>query len=817
METTRNYFGVILNCADSTIEGEFPFLQTAFTLERLLNPTISERQNIKIFEISTMNTDAAEAVYLKAPSLRSAPFHEQIAALTYHSADQGLLLSRAIAAFGIQTQLTFGNVEDAQFQWAYEHNVHIAFPEFWKFEVLIAQIHHFRPSHVLITDPYEFDSRLARMFGSAPTRPIIIGWAHSRSKEEKDWTEFDLMFATNQIIEATARRYGAKDTSLLLPGYVPLEGIDKQTPEAFSVGIFIDNDSVDEHTISMLQKLNDTFELEGTEKAKSDQGCSILIYLAPNVQLPPTLATLTRPLPTTREQLQEITCRLSAAVYVDNEENRSTLLPKTIFTLARHNTLLFVNSNATIFDELLPGYEVERYTSLTDLTNKIDFYRTNKQEYDRLIKGARARALRDHSPESRAYSLLTQLGLFHQSMPKPAASAASNREDRDENAGTALELPPSLNADTTARSDEEMTSAPETDQNENIKEVILQTESVDLFTGMELARAIDHFNENNPSGTLEIIDALISQGIQVPGMHLLRGRCIAMLEGPTQKWLARNAMREELRQSVDHKHIIQRTEHFLKPIEEEDSKKQLPLKEHLFDEWYNTIKDLSTLPKTTLYSIYRRARLMVVRNVPGDLIDIGCGDGGVALLLEMVARKFSRIPRRVIALDPFNGLTAFHELDTLKGKLPGLAGWGRGTSAFSRERTLKTLSKFESEIRLITVNLETPDNLEKIFASLKNESGANDLDFALVHMDVSTYKPTQYALEAVHPYLNLHGSLVLERGIGIEGVGHAINEFLSENQGDFRFVGEECDTIWISPKKGYGWTDSRVSTFPEYL
>jgi len=91
------------------------------------------------------------------------------------------------------------------------------------------------------------------------------------------------------------------------------------------------------------------------------------------------------------------------------------------------------------------------------------------------------------------------------------------------------------------------------------------------------------------------------------------------------------------------------------------------------------------------------------------------------------------------------------------------------------------------------------------------------LDFALVHMDVSTYKPTQYALEAVHPYLNLHGSLVLERGIGIEGVGHAINEFLSENQGDFRFVGEECDTIWIASKKGYGWTDSRVSTFPEYL
>jgi len=279
-------------------------------------------------------------------------------------------------------------------------------------------------------------------------------------------------------------------------------------------------------------------------------------------------------------------------------------------------------------------------------------------------------------------------------------------------------------------------------------------------------------------------------------------------------------MREELRQAIDknvNKLIIHQTNHSLKATEEEDSRRQLPIKEHLFDEWYDSIKEFSTLPKTTLYSIYRRARLMVVRDVPGDLIDIGCGDGGVALLLEMVVKKFSKFPRRIIALDSFKGLRSFDELDTLEGKLPGHVGWGKGTYAFSREQTLKTLSRFESEIRLITVDLDLPNSLEKVFASLKNENGSNNLDFALVHIDVSTYKPTQYALEIVHRYLNIHGSLVLERGLGIEGVGHAINEFLSENQGDFRFVGEECDTIWIAPKKGYGWTDSRVSTFPEYM
>jgi hypothetical protein len=118
---------------------------------------------------------------------------------------------------------------------------------------------------------------------------------------------------------------------------------------------------------------------------------------------------------------------------------------------------------------------------------------------------------------------------------------------------------------------------------------------------------------------------------------------------------------------------------------------------------------------------------------------------------------------------------------------------------------------------VITIDLSNPGSLEKILSSLKGENSANHLDFALVHIDVSTYKPTHHTLEEIHPYLNIHGSVVLERGIGIDGVGHAINEFLSENQGDFRFVGEECDTIWIAPKKGYGWTDSRVSTFPEYL
>jgi hypothetical protein len=783
-----------------------------------LDPTKSDRQNIKFVEISTMNIDAAGSLYLKAPSLRSAPFHDQIEALTYHSAGQSTLLSKSITTFGLPSQLIFGNVEDSQLQWAYENNVHIAFPEFWKFEILIAQINHFRPSHVLISDPYEFDSRLVRMFGSSATKPLVIGWAHTRCKDEKNWTEFDLFLATNEGLEATARGYGARDTMILLPHYLPYEEGEKKTPSVFSIGIFIDGDSLDENTTSMLHKLRDTFHVRANDQAKSERECSLLIYLAPHIQVPPTLSELIRPLPSTNDHLQEITSSLSAAIYVDNEENRNTLLPKTIFTLALHNTMLFVNSSAKIFDELLPGYELERYTSLSDLINKIDFYRTNDQEYQRLIRGARTRVLRDHSPEARAYKLLSKLGLFPETTSQPVAPVDNSTHQPAKPAEPAM-----VSADTAtlgASAETPTTSEPATPPLEDTNEVLLLTESVDLFTGIELAKAVDRYHQNDPSGALELIDQLLSQAICVPGIHLLRARCIALLEGPTQQWLARNAMREELRQTKNRsttRPLIEHTQQLLKPIEEEDAKRQLPFKEHLFDEWYQLVKDLSTLPKTTLYSIYRRARLMVVRDVPGDLIDIGCGDGGVALLLEMVSRKFSRVPRRVIAIDSFKGICSLDELDTIEGKLPGLTGWGRGTNAFSRERTIKTFSKLESNILVIPVDLDKPGTLGKVLSTLKNENNSDGLEFALVHIDVSTYKPTHHTLEAVHPYLNVHGSLVLERGIGIEGVGHAINEFLSENQGDFRFVGEECDTIWVAPKKGYGWTDSRVSTFPEYL
>jgi hypothetical protein len=786
-----------------------------------LDPTKSDRHNIKFVEISTINSSASGSVYLKAPSLRSAPFHEKIEALTFHSPEQCTLLSNAMTSFGVASQLIFGNDEDSQLQWAYEHNVHIVFPEFWKFEILIAQINHFRPSHILISDPYEFDSRLIKMFGSAATKPHITAWAHSRIREEKDWTEFDLVLVTNEGLEATAQRYGARDTMIFLPHSVPFEGIEKNDTSVFSIGIFIDENSLEEHTICMLHTLRDTFQSGLNDQPKSERVCALSIYLAPHIQPPDILAQLTRPLPTTNKHLQEITSSLNAAIYIDNEKNSSTLLPQTIFTLALHNTMIFANSSAKIFDHFLPGSEIEQYKSLSDLINKIDFYRSNNQEYERLIKSARARVLRDHSAKARAYALLTKLGLIVQPTTQPTRTEKQGADRPLETAEPAIDVAAPTPSEIYSSSNKlPVNSAPATPLNEDKSQLLLLIESVDLFTGMELAKAVDRFNQHNPSGALEVLDQLLSRSIYVPGIHLLRAQCITQLEGPTQKWLARNALREELRHINDHtttRPVIERAHQLLKPLEDDDAQRQLPLKEHLFDECYTLVKDFSTLPKTTLYSIYRRARLMVIRDVPGDLIDIGCGDGGVALLLEMVSKKFSRLPRRVIALDSFTGICSLDESDTIEGKAPGLAGWGKGTQSFSRERTIENFSKLGSDILILPVDMNNPDSIERILSSLNDDDKGKRLDFALIHIDVSTYKPTRHALEAVYRYLNIHGSLVVERGIGIEGVGHAINEFLSENQGDFRFVGEECDTIWIASKKGYGWTDSRVSTFPEYL
>jgi len=770
--------------------------QTTFTLESRLNPTSWDHQNIKIVQIGTISPDAIGALYLKAPSLRLATFQEQIEALTYHSVERCTFLTKSIENFGIQSQLIFGNVEDAQLQWAYEHNIHILFPEFWKFEILLAQMNFFRPSHILISDPYEFDSRLVRMFGSLRSKPRILGWAHNRTKEEKDWSEFDLMLASNEVLEKTARLYGARDTMIFLPSYDPFESVEKKNPSIFTIGIFIDSDKLSENTISILQKMYDTFHSEVSDQLASERRCLIKIYPPSNSELPTYLAKLVQPLPYTHDHIQELASSLSAVVYVDNDDNQGTILPKTIFTFALHNIMVFVSSTAQVFEELLPSRELELYTSLSDLINKIDLYRSNENEYQRLIKDARSRALRDHAPEARAYTLLNKLGLLKQAETITEAVITENTTPPEVVSNVAIEQP------------------------SIIDEIPLLTEAVDLFTGMEVSKALNLFHQNSVLEALTILDQIISQAVYVPGIHLLRARCIAALEGPTQQWLARNALREELRFAKHKKSnetVIKRTEELLKPIEELDSLRQLPLNEHLFEEWYALVKELTPLPKTTLYCIYRRARLMVVRDVPGDLLDIGCGDGGVSLLLALINKEFSRVPRRVIAIDSFKGISAVNQLDSVEGKSAAQMGWGTGTNVYSQERTLDTFSRAKSNIKLLSVTDIDLNELERVFFSLTDENGVIPFEIALVHIDVSTYNPTRHALEATHQYLNLHGSIVIERGIGLKGVEQAVNEFLSENQGDFRFVGEECDTIWISSKKGYGWTDSRVCTFPEYL
>jgi O-methyltransferase len=111
--------------------------------------------------------------------------------------------------------------------------------------------------------------------------------------------------------------------------------------------------------------------------------------------------------------------------------------------------------------------------------------------------------------------------------------------------------------------------------------------------------------------------------------------------------------------------------------------------------------------------------------VPGDIAEVGVGEGGTAFLLN---HHFS--DRKLLLFDTFTG---FDARDLTRNEELGLGGVPYSLSPSSAERVVETLPR--------------PENVELHPGWFpESAAGLQDRSFALVHIDVGLYQPTYAAL-----------------------------------------------------------------------
>jgi O-methyltransferase len=147
--------------------------------------------------------------------------------------------------------------------------------------------------------------------------------------------------------------------------------------------------------------------------------------------------------------------------------------------------------------------------------------------------------------------------------------------------------------------------------------------------------------------------------------------------------------------------------------------------------------------------------------VPGDIAEVGVGEGGTALLLN---HHFA--DRKLLLFDTFTG---FDARDLTRNEELGLGGAPYPLSRSPAERVVEALPR--------------PENVELHPGWFpESAAGLQDRSFALVHIDVGLYQPTYAALRWFSGRVSHRGYILVadyEHESAI-GVAHAVRQHAEE-------------------------------------
>ena len=190
---------------------------------------------------------------------------------------------------------------------------------------------------------------------------------------------------------------------------------------------------------------------------------------------------------------------------------------------------------------------------------------------------------------------------------------------------------------------------------------------------------------------------------------------------------------------------------------------------------YPLIKKVSTysmLPYGALYQAYRLVQ--EIKNVPGDIVEMGCWNGGCGALMAYSAKK-SATRKKVWLFDSFEGIPTLTKEDE---------AWARKSHLSLRSdfEDLEAAGYYVADVNLakeVIKKLEVEDVcliqkgwFQRTIPEVKENIGP----IALLRLDGDLYESTKYCLEQVYD-LVFPGGIIIIDDFNLEGCRQALFEF----------------------------------------
>jgi len=178
-----------------------------------------------------------------------------------------------------------------------------------------------------------------------------------------------------------------------------------------------------------------------------------------------------------------------------------------------------------------------------------------------------------------------------------------------------------------------------------------------------------------------------------------------------------------------------------------------------FGQLLETIRPYSVLGTERLFSLYRSAKSICQRDLPGNFVECGCFKGGAVALLASVVKRYSVRPRWVYAFDTFSGMPQPAEIDRHSGIPANETAFGAGSLKAPLDEFLVVICE-----RMGVMEIVKP--IQGLFADTLPACKAEIGSIALLHADADWYAST------MEIFSNLYGAVTAGGVVQIDDYGH---------------------------------------------
>lgn len=326
------------------------------------------------------------------PELEALDYENQMRLLRLDGFAAGQILTPVLPDLGYETFLAVMNYLPAQGRWAMEHGLSAPRSRQEQLALLARQVEEFRPDILYLGDPILTDGRWVRSLTWKPR--LVVGWRQAEIPPGTDWQGYDLMLSGDEAYRKTALALGARASEPYRPGFPGfLADLVADVPEQNDV-VFTGQITRDHG--SRLRCLSDLAKAAAT----GEPPFGLALFLAAHSPVPEELSRLDQG---ARWGLDMYRClkagRIVLNVHID------LTVPGVNFRIietAGVGGFLLTEAGPELNSLFAPGREVETYTGIGELVEKIRHYLDRPAERKAMARRAQERCLRDHCMEARA-------------------------------------------------------------------------------------------------------------------------------------------------------------------------------------------------------------------------------------------------------------------------------------------------------------------------------------------------------------------------------------------------------------------------------